>query len=371
MKKRFIIAAVVTLFSAMLLTGCGEKEINLNDYISYEFDGVDGHGTVYTNIDEDRVIEDIALATNKTDEETLSLYMFTDELYRSVEWSEDENLSNGDKITLHFTITDPKKIDGIVLKYKDIDETVQGLLEVEEFDPFEGLNVSFHGVSGEATIEIEGNEGNGIYYEPTKYSNIAEGDSITVTAYFGTLEDYALEYGKVPTVTEKEYQAVGLDTYTLTEDLFTSGSMDSLMLVAKNEINKFCEDSFAYQLKDAKILTSDDDILAGYELVLKDNLEVYELAAGNSKESGNYIYMIVSAQCDCNKVSHWNGDPRDEHLFDGTVYFGVQLKNSLVSNGEIVVGDTQKLEINADENYLKESIERLKKDYEIFSVNVK
>ncbi len=67
----------------------------------------------------------------------------------------EEGLTNGDKVTLTFVYNnDAYKNIGVRLKGKSITYTVEGLDEVEVFDPFDGLEISYRGYSsyGKASI---------------------------------------------------------------------------------------------------------------------------------------------------------------------------------------------------------------------------
>lgn len=52
MRNKNILTLIITVFCMFVLTGCGKKEIKLNDFISIETLGTNGNGVVYASFDE-------------------------------------------------------------------------------------------------------------------------------------------------------------------------------------------------------------------------------------------------------------------------------------------------------------------------------
>ncbi len=51
MKKMFLLVATLLLLSAALLTGCQSSSINLMDYVTVTFSGLDGQGSASCTLD--------------------------------------------------------------------------------------------------------------------------------------------------------------------------------------------------------------------------------------------------------------------------------------------------------------------------------
>ena len=142
----------------------------------------------------------------------------------SYNFDQEEGLKNGD--TVHVTVSAPYGDDlakycanniGSVPSTTGKDFKVEGLSEMESFDPFEGVEVVFEGVSPEGKAEIENNSNKNLRYELDKTEGLKDGDKVTVTVtapYGEDLDKYcADEYQAKPNASTKEYTVSGLGTY--------------------------------------------------------------------------------------------------------------------------------------------------------------
>ena len=88
---------------------------------------------------------------------------------------------------------------------------------MEGFDPFEGIEVVFEGVSPEGKAQIQNNSNKNLRFELDKTEGLKDGDKVTVTVtapYGEDLEKYcADEYQAKPNASTKEYTVSGLGTY--------------------------------------------------------------------------------------------------------------------------------------------------------------
>lgn len=154
----------------------------------------------------------------------------------SFEITPNTDLKNGDEVTIKVIVDE--SIAGqydIGLESTEIKKTVTGLKTIQSVDPFEGLSVKFSGSEEEPQIIID-NSGcsdfvrNFVVYEYPNQSIYANGENLTITAYWGsnfTRDDqdiYTLS------VTTKDYPISGLNSFPKTSDgLDLSGLSQSIL----------------------------------------------------------------------------------------------------------------------------------------------
>ena len=162
------VAVIAFMAAAMyVLTACGTTTIDLNKYIQIETAGYDSYGTVKYDFDDEAFIKDYGdkIKITTKDKELLD-YVGAGENtnpYSLLRWKcvgyrmdKLSGISNGDTLTLHWNCNDKVAQDvfNCQLKYKDIEYTVSNLKDVEKFDPFEHVEVSFQGISPDGTVTV-------------------------------------------------------------------------------------------------------------------------------------------------------------------------------------------------------------------------
>ncbi len=198
LKKVVLGVLAVTLVTA--LTGCGKKTIDVSETVKAEFEGYDGYGVCTIENEYDWIDNALELYGDKFDD--LSYDLMDSVTYKM---SKQENLSNGDTVTVTPVIGSEAEDYAFNLTGEPVTFTVEGLQEVEEFDPFDNITVSFEGISPNGTAVITEKKDNSVSYKPDKQSGLSNGDTITVTANsFLDMNEYAMEYGKVFSTTEKK-----------------------------------------------------------------------------------------------------------------------------------------------------------------------
>lgn len=202
-----------------------QSTINLNDYVEVTFNGYDGYGSASVRVDWSAVEDDYGdeiSYTSKAKKEygvLLNLATPTDVLrdYVSVSAEGDNgSFSNGDEVSCTWEIDEDEMADYLDcnIKYSDFTITVDGLKEVETFDPFENLTVTFDGTAPLGTVDwsYSGDIFSG-YDFSCVYEGLSNGDVVTITLIRNNPEYYAQNYGKIPSVTQKEYTVEGLASY--------------------------------------------------------------------------------------------------------------------------------------------------------------
>ena len=141
MKKMFLLVATLLLLSAALLTGCQSSSINLMDYVTVTFSGLDGQGSASCTLDtvalEKELLGDKAgQLTQETAEKMATIAQFEASLTLAPD--RQDTLSNGDTVTV--TVTGNGTL-AQQLGLSGLDSTksfsVEGLQEPIEVDAFD------------------------------------------------------------------------------------------------------------------------------------------------------------------------------------------------------------------------------------------
>lgn len=228
-----IIGACVALVLVLLIVIALHKPtVNLNDYLKVTYGGYDGGGVAYTEIDWNSMKEDfenkISYKRGMAQTGGMTPIDIIMEYTNANIEGKNEKLSNGDKVSYTWKV-DKDAIAKLIkckIKYSDGSKKVSGLKEMELFDPFKNLKVTFSGVepNGEADIEYNGDMLSEYDFTCDKTSGLKNGDKIKISL----TEDagyYVDQYNKAPSVLEK-LEAVDLG---VTSDYLCSYSSDRLL----------------------------------------------------------------------------------------------------------------------------------------------
>lgn len=226
-KMVFAVAAVVVvlLIGSMIIKN-RKVRVELDDYVTVEFSGYDSKGTARVDFDSDAFSRDYKnkIEYQGADLKKVEDYVSAAEMLRyacvSGELSEDSGLKNGDVITFTWNCDDEAAAEDFKAKlvYKDLDFTVSDLDEVELADPFENLEVTFDGFSGDARAYVNNHSSkehiSTLHFRVSPDSGLSNGDEVTVTVDDNWNEEYYVErYGITLSQLEKTYTVEGLNTY--------------------------------------------------------------------------------------------------------------------------------------------------------------
>jgi len=318
-----VVAALVVVIAAICVYVKVSSTINLNKYVTVEFEGYDGYGTAYISIDweaiEDKYGDKVKL-TSKAKKELKNWGMSADD-YPAVEALNDSisvyldkttGLSNGDKVKYKWSIDDELfdyvKCD---IKYSNESVTVEDLEEVGTFDAFANLEVTFTGTApnGSISLEYTGDEMSTGNFTYENGSNLSNGDEVTISISSDVAENLASTIGKVPAESEKTYTVEGLSEYITSLDGLTGDYLNALMTASEDAINSYAESDY-------------DD--------------------GNTVSGLEYVGSIV---CDKTQEDYvWGGYNNIWVVYKGTVggniddvevYFPVKFSNVVTTNGEV------------------------------------
>lgn len=217
------------------------KKVDVSKYVNIDYSGFDGYATADVYLDEWGLYAEIMQAKGKRDFDYSDLEDYTDLLkggitvataMDTIELTLDKeaNIANGDVITA--TITYDNEIANEV-DIEFVGETVTitagGLESVAEVDPFEGLNVTFSGISPYGSVDYEyvgGNEYVETYYfSVSQWDGLKNGDTVTIT--YDTTDENTMWSGYVATTKEMTYEVTGLQEYVpayadMSEDFLTT-----------------------------------------------------------------------------------------------------------------------------------------------------
>lgn len=321
-----IIGACVALVLVLLIVIALHKPtVNLNDYLKVTYGGYDGGGVAYTEIDWNSMKEDfenkISYKRGMAQTGGMTPIDIIMEYTNANIEGKNEKLSNGDKVSYTWKV-DKDAIAKLIkckIKYSDGSKKVSGLKEMELFDPFKNLKVTFSGVepNGEADIEYNGDMLSEYDFTCDKTSGLKNGDKIKISL----TEDagyYVDQYNKAPSVLEKEYKVKNLGKYLSKIKEVDTDAMNS----ARAKAQKSISDMVDYWSED---VTLDKVSYAG------DYLQVAKDSDDYTKNYYGVIYQI-------NAHIQPDGGQRK----DVVSYYSMKFEN-------VIVGGDGKCEIDLDE----------------------
>lgn len=321
-----IIGACVALVLVLLIVIALHKPtVNLNDYLKVTYGGYDGGGVAYTEIDWNSMKEDfenkISYKRGMAQTGGMTPIDIIMEYTNANIEGKNEKLSNGDKVSYTWKV-DKDAIAKLIkckIKYSDRSKKVSGLKEMELFDPFKNLKVTFSGVepNGEADIEYNGDMLSEYDFTCDKTSGLKNGDKIKISL----TEDagyYVDQYNKAPSVLEKEYKVKNLGKYLSKIKEVDTDGMNS----ARAKAQKSISDMVDYWSED---VTLDKVSYAG------DYLQVAKDSDDYTKNYYGVIYQI-------NAHIQPDGGQRK----DVVSYYSMKFEN-------VIVGGDGKCEIDLDE----------------------
>ncbi len=177
------VAAVIAVIAIVCVVSIGSKADPF-EYVKVNFNGYHTAGSAKVSLNEDALISEIIGEPVDT-EKGLTEWFTKYDAYTSgleVSFFPKDNLSNGDVVTVTIVASGEAKS-----KVKSGEQTyvVEGLPEVDVVDIFENVQVTFDGLSGEATAKIELMSQDEVLkacqFTIDKGTNLVSGDLITVS----------------------------------------------------------------------------------------------------------------------------------------------------------------------------------------------
>ena len=258
-----VIAVVVVAIVALVVVKNQKKKVNIDDYISVEYNGYETAGTAYVDFDETGFSEAVIKAQGKKLKNVKSLddldWSDLTDLMGSSNWDlidsitfdvkPDSDLSNGDVVTVTASWNeDYEKKAGVKILSKEQEFTVEGLEEVKEVDPFEDIEVTFSGTPPYVYPDWTNNSDDDylryLWFNFEDYDSLDVGDTVTLTV--DESEENALANGYKFTQTSKEYTVSGVDSYVTSAADISADNLDSMKNEATDALDAYFANNNSY-----------------------------------------------------------------------------------------------------------------------------
>ena len=200
-----------------------EVEIDLSDYIDVTYNGDDGAATPSASLDTSKLLadhgNDIAYVNKdrKNDQYSSPANQFVEELEKSTtfQFSKDNNISNGEEITVVANVDDSSIMDDYNVMFTNTIKSVivEGIITQEYIDPFEYMEVNFDGESPNMSLSANFKEDAPEYLQnieivPSKTSDLSSGEEVNVSLNYDEKELFKT-YGIKLNPTDKTFTAPG------------------------------------------------------------------------------------------------------------------------------------------------------------------
>lgn len=213
----FLIAAGLCGYYAYYRYTTDIVEIDPVPYMSWEVSGLDTFGTATASIDAPAMSAD---AGRIVDGEVISLII-----------SKDQNLSNGETVTLEIAVNEEAaERNHVAFTRTSTEFTVEGLKEIEKIDVFDSLSIRFAGENGKGIVTIV-NDSEDPFLREVRYlcepsENLSNGDAVHIRAII--TPEMIEKYGKTAETSEMEVTAESLSIYPLRIEEFSESAFTQL-----------------------------------------------------------------------------------------------------------------------------------------------
>lgn len=262
------VAVVLIGIIALFMMISGGKAINLRDYVTITYSGIDGKGTAYVSVDYESMASASLSSKEKSQIENGDITSVSTWQTAAAGWGalytkqsvlssaitctledQPDGLSNGDTVTVQVDIDkDALKEVGIKVKGKDFTDTVSGLIEVQNIDAFADISVQFSGMAPNGKARVINNSRDAACmqyeYELDKSEGLSNGDTVTVTISDYYLDDIAEQTGEAPAEMQKTYTVSGLSGYVTKLNQISNTALEQMKQEADEIIRekaaKYC-----------------------------------------------------------------------------------------------------------------------------------
>lgn len=337
--RKGVAAVLAALAMAVVLTACGAK-VDLKQYVTAEFDGANEHADIRVTVDYNAIAE----AVNKSNKGNGSLAdsLNAQTLSNAISYSCDkaENISNGDTVTVTFTVPEEltKSYDFSVTN-TTMTFKAENLPLLSKIDAFADVNVHFSGSAPFGTASVENNSGSDflqqVSFQLDKTENLSNGDTVTVTAVY---DDYLTEtYGCIPESDTKTYTVEGLDSYMTSFDGLPDGALDEVHTDSRDRVES--------------LIANKEQICGAFIDWSTDTPDTYQVDTQNLKLYTSYLLVSKGADFGAKysnryiAVYHTTGSMSKKSWFgdsyNGDMYIAVDYKDlKFDESGNLIVNLT-------------------------------
>ncbi len=335
-------AAFVAFVSVIIfiLTSLGKTTVDMKKYYAIDVNGFNGYAKasmVTKTVDPYTALKaEGKLKNSSSSYSALSYYAFFNDI--DGELSKTQGISNGDTIELTFTYNkELAKQLKIKIKNTTIKLKVSGLAEGTKVDPFDGLEVTFSGVSPNGKVTVSNNSSDSfirrVSYTVDKKNRLKNGDTIVVTASYD--EDFAIENGYAVVATEKEYKVSGLSYYLDDQTTVSATSKAAFEKEFKDRVDSILASraSYIYNQFGEYVIGGGDPIVGTPEMV-----KGYLLSRKDTESSySTYNRIVIIYKVDIT-ISAPGYSSSPEKFGKRTGYIAVEFTNAgLENDGNILL----------------------------------
>lgn len=274
MKKRNIMLFVTIVFICMIsIIGCSKEKtkkhiLNFEQMVTFQFEGLNGKGTVNTSPNRE-IYNDKKFLQQLFPDETLEKSNENlSELMSKVSYtfSEEENLSNGDEITVIVKYNEDIFDNyGITVKKDEFKIKVTGLENGNVIDAFNGLKVVYSGLSGKGKVVFDTSNCHEFVqnYVSFKYSekNLSNGDKIKVAINYDNSVAYEnriiIENETKEFIVQGLNEAIEIDPFEKLEITYTGASPYIKAIADSTKCDRMINQYIQFNIEDCYLKNGD------------------------------------------------------------------------------------------------------------------
>lgn len=318
--KKVIAFVFVALLAIIIIIGIViyNHRFDVRNYITVSYVGANDYASPEFSVDKEGLKN--ALIGDKTDANVLSAI---NSLVNSIEVSsEATDLSNGDKFEINISYDKSyEEAAGVKLNLTKYSIRVEGVSSGTKISLFDNIEVTFQGISPEATVLITNNSEDeylqSLTFEADKTTNISFGDTVIVSCK-ESYEDIA-RHGYLVDSLEASYTADKLGEYINGVEDIDINVINEIVEESKKAITTKTSDTTFRMLYKA---TANKDYLKQANIETASDIKLvskYLLANGtNGSDYNNVLILIFSATISNESASE-------------TVYFAFSYYNSYIT----------------------------------------
>lgn len=324
MKKKFGLLMLISTGILLGLTGCGAEKLDMNQFVTYEFVGYDGYGTIVSEFDDEKFEEQIVLLSaedKNIDEDDAHDIVDSSTFSEAIEgeWTDLGSLSNGGKTTFKWSMPDSykEKIEektGVRLVTDDYQVEVEGLKDPADFNIANYISFSTEGIAPKAELYVSKSDElkNWPKFGCNKRTNLSNGDVVEIT--IGKSEKQYNKFRKENGLPEFEqtisYTVEGLEERITSADQVSGDLLEALKVDSQGAIDKKMEKG-TYGLDEADECSL---VAMGYRNTNNDDVNmvmmIYKIHIPFSYRDVTYYVPIIytSLTTSTDKVANYRED---------------------------------------------------------------